>query len=92
MALVRGAGIFYMCKFLKWALHANLILSGHIKGNLVNHQRGLEGLIAKYRNGTSSAFLTGLNSVEAILIAYKTLIIILCDIAGLSYVSLIVYV
>lgn len=70
----------------------NLTLSGHIKGNLVNHQGGIGGLTTKCIFGTSSTFLTGLNSVEVILIAYKTVIIILCDIAGLSYVSLIVYV
>lgn len=45
-----------------------------------------------YRFGTSSTFLTGLNSVEVILVACKTVIIILCDTAGFSYVPLTVYV
>lgn len=70
----------------------NLTLPGHMKGNLVIHQRGLGGLTTTYRFGTSSTFLTGLNSVEVILIACKTLIIILCDTAGLSYVPLTVYI
>lgn len=83
MAVLRGDGIFCVCKFLKWALHVDLI--GHIKGNLVNHQRGRRGLTIKYRFGTSSIFLIGLNSPGVILIAYKTLIIILCDIVGLCF-------
>lgn len=70
----------------------NLTLSGHIKGNLVNLQRGLGGLTTKYIFGTFSTFLAGLNSVEVILFAYNTVIMILCDIGDLSYVSLIVYV
>lgn len=70
----------------------NLTLSGHIKGNVVIHQRGLGGLTTMYRFGTSSTFLTGLNSVEVILVACKTVIIILCDTAGFSYVPLTVHV